>query len=48
MKVWDPLELKLQVVVRHLTWVLGAELWSSKEPYALLTAELLLQLEPRF
>ena len=25
----DPLELELQVLVSHLMWVLGIELWSS-------------------
>lgn len=26
---WVPLELELELVVSHLTWVLGPELWSS-------------------
>jgi hypothetical protein len=28
-KAYNPLEPELQVFVRYLTWVLGAELWSS-------------------
>lgn len=29
-KVWESLELELQVVMSHLMWVLGTELWPSK------------------
>lgn len=39
-QTWDPLELKLQVVVSHWTWVLGTELGPEGEQYVLLPSEL--------
>lgn len=39
----DPLEMELQVLVSHPTWVLGRQLGSSGKEASLLNAELCLQ-----
>ena len=41
----DLLELDLQVVISHMTWVLGTKLLQKQ--YVLLTTELFLQSHPR-